>query len=72
MKNFHPFTITKTTPRGVQEVLTIKGFRSREVVKRDKLEIKYFEKSDAWALVHELREAMRDKKAAKSINVNYS
>lgn len=66
------FTITRNTHTGKQEVLTPKGFRTREVVKRDNIEISYFDKKEGSLKVQELRDDCRITSIRKSIILNYS
>lgn len=65
-------TITQTTPKVVEEVLTTKGFRSREVVERDNLEIEYFNNIEGSKKVKQLRNNCRIQSIRKSIILNYS
>ena len=66
------FTITKSTQKGIQEVLTENGFRSREIVKRDQLEKLWFTKEEGTKKVSELRKLCRLTCIKKSITLNYS
>lgn len=67
------FTITKNTRTGIQEVLTDKGFRSRESLKNGiDAKILYFDKKEGGERVIELRKDCRIKSIAKSIILNYS
>ena len=66
------FTITKSTQRGIQEVLTENGFRSREIVKRDQLKILWFTKEEGIKKISELRKLCRLTWIKKSITLNYS
>lgn len=66
------FTITRTTQNGIQEVLTEKGFRSREVIERDSLEKLTFNKEDGSKRVKELKDDCRLPQMKKSIILNYS
>lgn len=65
-------TITRTTQRGVQEVLTINGFRSREVVERDNIQVLYFDNEDGSKKVKELKADCRLPEMSRSITLNYS
>lgn len=64
--------ITKTTQTGKQEVLTVKGFKTREVIQRDNIEIQYFDNLEGSKKVKELRADCRLPQIKKSIILNYS
>jgi hypothetical protein len=66
------FTITRSTSNGVQEVLTIKGWKSREVIKRDLIEICYFDNTDGSKEVRKWKSDARCPKMKKSIMLNYA
>lgn len=66
------YTITKSTQRGIQEVLTENGFRSREIVKRDQKKILWFTKEEGRKKISELRKQCRLTSIKKSITLNYS
>lgn len=66
------FTITRSTQRGIQEVLTEKGFRSREIVNLYQLEKLWFTKEEGTKKVAELRKQCRLTCIKKSIILNYS
>lgn len=65
-------TITRTTQTGIQEVLTVNGFKSREVIERDNIEIQYFDNADGSKKVRELKADCRLPRMKKSITLNYS
>jgi hypothetical protein len=65
-------TITRTTSNGTQEVLTVNGFKSREVVERDNIEIQYFDNLEGSKKVKELKADCRLPQMKKSITLNYS
>lgn len=65
-------TITRTTSTGKQEVLTVNGFKTREVVERDNVEIQYFDNEQGSKKVKELRNGCRLPQMRKSIILNYS
>ena len=65
-------TITRTTSTGKQEVLTVNGFKTREVVERDNVEIQYFDNEQGSKKVKELRNDCRLPQMRKSIILNYS
>ena len=65
-------TITRTTSTGKQEVLTVNGFKTREVVERDNVEIQYFNNEQGSKKVKELRNDCRLPQMRKSIILNYS
>lgn len=65
-------TITRTTSNGIQEVLTVNGWRSREVIERDNLEIKYFDNIDGSKEVKKWKSDLRCPKMKKSVMLNYS
>ena len=65
-------TITRTTQTGKQEVLTVNGFKTREVIERDNVEILYFDNLDGSRKVKELRADCRIPQMKKSIILNYS
>lgn len=65
-------TITRTTQTGKQEVLTVKGFKTREVVERDGIEIQYFDNAEGSRKVKELKADCRLPQMKKSIMLNYA
>jgi hypothetical protein len=65
-------TITKTTRNGIQEVLTETGFKTREIIKRDNLQIQYFDNIEGSKKLKELRNDCRIPAIKKSIILNYS
>ena len=65
-------TITRTTSTGKQEVLTVNGFKTREVIERDGLQIQYFDNFEGSKKVKELRADCRLPQMKKSIILNYS
>ena len=66
------FTITRSTIKGKQEVLTKKGFRTRDVLERDNIEPLWFDKTEGSKKVKELRDDCRIVSIRKSIILNYS
>lgn len=66
------FTITKNTTTGKQEVLTDKGFKSRDWLNQNFEEILYFNKETGSKKVLELKAGCRLPKVKKSIILNYS
>lgn len=65
------FTITRSTPRGIQEVLTDQGWRSRESILLNECKILGFEKAEGSKKIKELRKQCRIKSIAKSMMLNY-
>jgi hypothetical protein len=65
-------TITRTTSTGKQEVLTVNGFKTRQVIERDGLQIQYFDNLEGSKKVKELRADCRLPQMKKSIILNYS
>lgn len=66
------FTITKDTLTGKQEVLTDKGFKTREWLECNTADILYFSRDEGSKKVRELRAKCRLPKIKKSIILNYS
>jgi hypothetical protein len=66
------FTITKNTRTGKQEVLTDKGFKTREWLEINEAEILFFDRKEGTKKVLEFRESCRIKEIRKSIILNYS
>lgn len=66
------FTITKNTTTGKQEVLTIQGFKTRDWIKNNDVEIMYFDRTEGTKKVKDLRKNTRILQIRKSIILNYS
>ena len=66
------FTITKNTITGKQEVLTDKGFKTREWLENNQAEKLFFTKEEGRKKVIELRADCRLPQIKKSIILNYS
>jgi hypothetical protein len=66
------FTITRTSPKGTQEVLTEVGWRTRDSIRIYNHQIKWFTKESGSKKVHELRKECRIPAMARSIILNYS
>lgn len=66
------FTITRSTTTGIQEVLTEKGFKSREWLEGNQAEIQWFSRVEGSQKVMELRKSCRLVAIKKSTQLNYS
>lgn len=66
------YTITKNTRTGIQEVLTDKGFKSREWLNDNDAAILWFDKIEIKKKVNELKKDCRIPSIAKSIQLNYA
>ena len=66
------FTITKNTTTGKHEVLTDKGFKTREWLENNRAEILFFSKEEGSKKVRELRADCRLPQIKKSIILNYN
>lgn len=68
------FTITRNTTTGKQEILTDKGFRTRERIAQtpNEFKIQYFDKIEGSKKVKELKDDCRISQIRKSIILNYS
>lgn len=66
------FTITKSTRTGIQEVLTDKGFKSREWLEDNEATKLWFDRAEGSKKVDELRKNARIRSIRKSIILNYS
>lgn len=66
------YTITRNTTTGKQEVLTDKGFKTREWLENNRAEILFFSKEEGSKKVRELRADCRLPQIKKSIILNYN
>ena len=60
------FTITKNTLTGKQEVLTNKGFKTREWLEDNEAEVSYFDKKEGSEKVIEFRKNCRNSTIRRS------
>jgi hypothetical protein len=66
------YTITRATRTGIEEVLTENGFKSREIIKRDGLDVLWFDRKEGAEKIKELRKQCRIPSIAKSIILNHA
>lgn len=66
------FTITRDTLTGKQEVLTDKGFKTREWLESNKADKLWFDKIEGTRKILELRKDCRIVSIKRSIILNYS
>lgn len=66
------FTITRNTTTGKQEVLTDKGFKTREWLENNRAEKLFYTKEEGSKKIRELRADCRLPQIKKSIILNYN